>query len=297
MLFLNGGGVCWDATMCACTSTGRPGENAYYDWNAPGGERPYDERSGFFDLTRADNPFTGYSIIYVSSCTGDAHLGNVAQKYSPTLTVQHRGYVNGTTALDYLAKHYPGADQVVVLGKTAGSIAAPLYGGLVADRLPHARVTVVGAQSGAWPDDPDFNAEVLGRAWGAHDAVPAWAVDGLTVRTWGIPRFWVQAAHHTPGIVLSRFDTAFDPHAAAEVTSWMPGNPPDFLGVIDGNEAAIEAAGVTLHSYTAPGDTHGLFEFDRFYDLEVHGVRLIDWLERLVTGKPPGDVHCAPCTA
>ena len=295
VLFLNGGGVCWSASMCAFTSTGQPGENDFYDWNDRGGERPDDQRSGFFDLTRADNPFAGYSIVYLSSCTGDAHLGNVAQTYSPQLTVQHRGYVNGTAALDYLATHYPSAAQVVVIGKTAGSIAAPLYGGLVADRLPHAKVTVFGAQSGAWPDNPDFNATVLAKAWGAYATVPGWAVDGLTARTWGIPRFWVQAAHHDPDLVLSRFDSAFDPHAAMEVTPWMPGNPPNLLAVIDTNERAIEAAGVSLHSYTAPGDGHGLFEFDRFYDLTVHDVRLTDWLKQLVTGKPPSDVHCDNC--
>ncbi|MFC4591686.1 pectinacetylesterase family protein [Sphaerisporangium corydalis] len=295
VLFLNGGGVCWDATMCAFTSTGQPGENAFYDWNDQGGQRPYDQRSGFFDLTRAGNPFAGYSIIYVSSCTGDAHLGDVARTYSPTLTVQHRGYVNGTAALAHLATHYPDAAQVVVIGKTAGSIAAPLYGGLVADRLPHAKVTVFGAQSGAWPGDPGFNAKVLGRAWGAYDAAPAWATDGLTVRGWGIPRFWVQAARHAPDLVLARFDYAFDPAAAVEATRWMPGDPPDLLAVIDANEAAIEAAGVTLHSYTAPGAAHGLFEFDRFYDLEVRGVHLVDWLGRLTTGEPPGDVHCGDC--
>ena len=295
VLFLNGGGVCWDATMCAFTSTDSAGENDFYNWNDQSGESPVDQQSGFFDLTRADNPFAGYSIVYLSSCTGDAHLGNVAQKYSPKLTVQHRGYVNGTAALDYLARHYPNAAQVVVIGKTAGSIAAPLYGGLVADRLPHAKVTVFGAQSGAWPDNPDFNAKVLGNAWGAYDAAPAWAVAGLTTRTWGIPRFWVQAARHAPDLVLSRFDSAFDPHAAVEVTEWMPEHPPNLLAVIDANETAIEAAGVRLHSYTAPGTGHGLFEFDRFYDLKVHDVRLIDWLEQLVAGKPPGDVHCDKC--
>jgi hypothetical protein len=216
VLFLNGGGVCWDAEMCAFTSTGQAGESDFYGWNDQGGARPYDQRSGFFDLTRADNPFAGYSIVFVSSCTGDAHLGDVAQKYSPTLTVQHRGRVNGTAALDHLATHYPSAAQVVVIGKTAGSIAAPLYGGLVADRLPRAKVTVFGAQSGAWPDSPDFNVKVLGTAWGAYDAAPAWAVDGLTAGDWGIPRFWVQAARHAPELVLSRFDHAFDPAAAVE---------------------------------------------------------------------------------
>ena len=71
-------------------------------------------------LRRADNPFADYSFIYVPSCTGDVHLGDVTREYSPELTVEHNGFVNGTAALDYLAEHYPDADQVVVVGKTAG---------------------------------------------------------------------------------------------------------------------------------------------------------------------------------
>ncbi|WP_405727463.1 hypothetical protein OG607_24750 [Streptomyces sp. NBC_01537] len=173
VLFLNGGGVCWDAAMCAFTSTGQPGENDFYDWNDQGGERPYDQKS------------------------------------------------------------------------------APLYGGLVADRLPHAKVTVFGAQSGAWPDNPDFNAKVLGKAWGAYDAVPVWAVDGLTARNWSIPRFWVQAAHHAPELLLSRFDYAFDPAAAVEVTKWMPGNPPNLLAVIHAKEIASSIASTTSRSTTS----------------------------------------------
>ncbi|MFI6484198.1 pectin acetylesterase-family hydrolase [Nonomuraea sp. NPDC050663] len=293
VLFLNGGGVCWDARTCAFTGSG--GKNDHYNWNDQSGERPYDQSSGFFDLTHPDNPFAGYSIVFVSSCTGDAHLGDTAQPYSPTLTVQHRGRVNGAAALDHLASRYPDAAQVVVIGKTAGSIAAPLYGGLVADRLPRAKVTVFGAQSGAWPDNPDFNHAVLHTAWGAYAAAPAWATDGLDAREWGVPRFWSQTARHAPGVVLGRFDYAYDPAAAVEVTGWMPGDAPDLLSVIDANEAAAERSGATVSSYTAPGRRHGLFEFDRFYELEVGGVRLVDWLTRLVNGERPNDVRCGTC--
>ncbi len=51
-----------------------------------------------------------------------------------------------------------------------------------------------------------------------------------------------------------------------------------------------------LHSYTAPGDDHGLFEDDRlFYETEVNGVRLVDWLDTLIADEPPADVHCDQC--
>ncbi|PUB27129.1 pectinacetylesterase [Promicromonospora sp. AC04] len=292
VFFMNGGDVCWDAKGCAFTGDHGQNESSGYDWSIQGTEP--ENRSGMFDTTRSDNPFADYSFVYVSSCTGDAHLGNASHEYSSELTVEHRGLVNGTAALDYLAEQYPDAEQVVVIGKTAGSVAAPVYGGLAADRLPDAEVTVLGGQSGAWPDDSDFNAKILDETWGAYDAAPDWAVDGLTARDWGVPRFWTQAGLHDPDLTLARFDFAYDPRAAVELTPWMDGNPPDLLAEIDGNEAAIEAAGVPLHSYTAPGADHQIFE-DKFYDVTVNGVRFVDWLDELVTDEPPADVHCDQC--
>ncbi|MER7171981.1 pectin acetylesterase-family hydrolase [Streptomyces mesophilus] len=291
VLYLNGGGVCWSATACAFADV----EEAEYDWSLEH-EGPHNSnQDGIFDFTASGNPFTGYSYLFVTSCTGDAHLGNASHEYGPDLTVQHRGYVNGTAALDYLAEQYPDATEVVVVGKTAGSVAAPLYGGLVSDRLPDAKVTVLGGQSGAWPDHPDFNTRVLDATWGAYDAMPTWAVEGAEPAQWGPPDFWAKVGRHDPDLILSRFDFAHDPSAAVEVTEWMASQPPDILAEIDANEAAIERTGVTVHSFTAPTDDHGIFEWDKFYEIEVEGVRLADWVGDLVTGDPPGDVHCENC--
>jgi hypothetical protein len=250
-----------------------------------------------FDLTRDDNPFRDYSFIYVPLCTADSHLGNATREYPSGLTVEHKGFVNGTAALNYLAENYSHVTQVVVVGKTAGSVAAPLYGGLVADLLPDAQVTVFGAQSGAFPDNPDLNAKIVGELWGAYDNMPDWEVnEGVTARDWGPRRFWIQASLRDPDIVLARFDYAFDPHAVEALESLSAnGVNSNTLTVIDANEAAIEAAGMVLHTYTAPGNGHGILEFELFYTLEVNGVKLVDWVEALIGGKPLDDVHCDKC--
>ena len=94
--------------------------------------------------------------------------------------------------------------------------------------------------------------------------------------------------------MLARFDYAYDREAAGggRVTGVDPSHQ---LAVIDANEAAIEKAGVDLHSYTAPGKGHGIFEWPRFYKLKVNGKKLVDWLTRLIAGKPVADVHCTKC--
>lgn len=297
VFYLDGGGICFDAATCAQANTPTSGERAGpdYDPNVEG-ENPARE-GGMLDFSREDNPFRDYSFIYVPQCTGDTHLGSVTREYSPDLTVEHKGFVNGTASLTYLAEHYPDAIQVVVVGHTTG--AAPIYGGLVSDLLPDAQVIVFGSQSGAVPDDPDLNAEVLGQ-WGTFETMPDWEVnEGLTARDWGIQRFWIQAGLHDPDIIMARFDYAFDPHAVEALEYWSitgidPSNP---LAVIDANEAAIEEAGVVLHSYTAPGEGHGILEFNTLYEMEVNGVRLIDWIAALIAGEPLDDVHCDDCGA
>jgi hypothetical protein len=220
------------------------------------------------------------------------HLGDVTREYSPELTVEHNGFVNGTAALSYLAERYPDAAQVVVVGKANG--AAPLYGGLASDLLPHAQVTVFAGESAYIPDDPDLNAE-LGELWGAYDNMPDWEVnEGLRARDWGLRRFWVQAGLHDSDIVLARFDFAYD-REAAEGVEQIGRDPSELLTVIDANEAWIEDAGLVLHSYTAPGDDHGIFEYEKFYEVEVNGEKLVDWVTRLIQGGPVDDVHCKEC--
>ena len=290
VLFLDGGGACWDAESCAF----KTGQEQEYDWNVQD-ENPARER-GIFEFHHADNPFRDYSMIYVPSCSGDVYLGDVTREYTPTLTVQHKGYVNGTAALSYLAEHYPDAAQVVVLGKTVGSVAAPVYGGLVADLLPDAHITVLGTQSGHIPDDPELNTKI-GQVWGLYDTMPDWEVnEGLTARDWGPTRFWIQAGLHDPDLVLARFDYAYDAQAA-EGASSIGMDPSQLLAVIDANEAAIEAAGVNLHSYTAPGDGHGTLDEPAFYTIKVNGIRLVDWVDALLAGEPLDDVHCTQCEA
>jgi hypothetical protein len=287
VFFLDGGGACFDATTCAFTGDG-------YDWKVT--DDPATE-GGIFDFARSDNPFLDHSFLYVPACTGDPHLGDVTRKYSPELTVEHNGFVNGTAALGYLAEHYPDASQVVVVGKTVGSIAAPVYGGLASDMLPDAQVIVFGGQSGHIPDDPELNARFFGKLWGAYNTMPDWEVnEGLTPRDWGPLRFWIQAGLHDPDIVMARFDWAYDPNAAESAES-IGVDPSKLLAVLDANEAAIEDAGVVLHSYTAPGEGHGIFEWPAFYEMEVKGVTLVDWVTRLIAGESVDDVHCDDCEA
>jgi hypothetical protein len=290
VLFLEGGGACFTAETCAFTDT----EQTTYSWRT-GPEDDPARMGGIFELDNPANPFGDHSMIFVPYCTGDVHIGDATTEYSPELTVQHKGAVNGAAAVAYLAEQFPDAEQVVVVGESAGAVAAPLYGGLVSDALPDAEVIVFADGAGGYPGEPGLTGFV-GGLWGTMNAVPDWEVnEGMTVENWTLPGLWVQAGTHDPEIAMSRFDYAFD--SVQVFFAGLAGVAADELvEFLDANEAMIEAAGVDQASFTAPGDDHTLVRRDTFYTMEVDGVSLVDWLTDLLAGADVPDVHCTECT-
>jgi Pectinacetylesterase len=285
LLYLQDGGACYSAKTCA------PERDLY---NTSVKEGPIG-KGGIFDFVDDRNPFADYSVVYVPYCTGDVHIGDTTAKYAPGLTVRHKGYVNGSAALDHLAGTFPDAAEVVVIGESAGSIAAPLYAGLVSDRLPDARITVLADGSGAYPDTPVIN-RVISR-WGGDTAIPRWPENPrLGPGRWSFPGLFVQSGRHDPHIVFARHDYAYDAEQNSRL-SRVGIAAEDLLARIDANETEIEDAGVDLLSYIAPGDEHTALSDGPFYTETVNGESLVDWVTSIIEGKPVNDVHCRECRA
>ena len=283
LVYLQDGGACFSAETCA------PDSDAYNTTaEGPTGA------GGIFDFADERNPFAEYSVVYVPYCTGDVHLGNISTEYAADLRVHHKGYVNGAAALDHVAANASGASDVVVVGESAGSIAAPLYAALVSDRLPDARITVLADGSGSYPAVPRIS-EIMA-AWGFGTNTPPWLSSAnSTAAQWSFPSLFIHSGRHDPEIVFARHDYAYD--ETQQRRSTMVGIPAtDLLSQIDANEALIEAAGVNLLSYVAPGNEHTALSDGTFYTEEVNGQPLMDWVTKLVDGETVEDVHCTDCT-
>jgi hypothetical protein len=95
-------------------------------------------------------------------------------------------------------------------------------------------------------------------------------------------------------MVMSRFDFAYDGVQTAFMTL-TGADTSDVGATMVANEAAIEAAGVDQHSFTAPGYSHTLVRSDYFYTMEVEGVSLVDWVSDVVAGEDVADVTCTEC--
>jgi hypothetical protein len=287
VLYLEDGGACFSAATCD------PHRGLYHTAIT---ENPENE-GGIFDFDDPRNPLADWSVVYAPYCTGDVFLGDATTEYAPDLTIHHNGYRNGSAALDELVSRFPEATEILVVGESAGSVAAPFYAGLAADRLPGADVVALADGSGSYPNDPRIEAHTAGN-WGTAATRPEWPeTTGAAARDWGsFPGLFVQAGRHDPDIVFARHDYAYDANQAM----WYPlvGIPAgDLLSRMDANEAYVEAAGVDLASYIAPGDGHTALTEDELYTENVEGVALVDWLRGLVAGEAVGDVRCTNCGA
>ncbi|MCY3849636.1 MAG: pectin acetylesterase-family hydrolase [Acidimicrobiaceae bacterium] len=287
VFYLEGGGACFTAESCSFT-------DGTYSVTTAESDNPTGA-GGIFDFSNPANPLAGSSFVGAPYCTGDVHIGNSVQQYSEDLTVHHNGFANASKALAELHSRFPDATEIVVAGSSAGSVAAPFFGGLASDLYPGAKVSVVADASGAYPSNPVINA-TIGSLWGAFSVVPDWPVnEGITPAEWGVPEMFIQAGLHDPDIRFARFDNAFDSTQLgfAELAGFDASNMDQ---LIRDNEAKIEEAGVAVSSYLAPGADHTILGSDTMYTLAVEGVAFIDWLtEYLAADEPIADVSCVDC--
>ena len=149
LIFFEGGGACWNDATCAPNS-------GTFDEVVEGGEAA-NYTQGIF-APNPDNPLAGYTIVFVSYCTGDYHLGTKAVDYAGG-TVQHKGYVDATAALNWTFATYKRPTDIVVAGCSAGAIGSIYYAPTVARHYRSAHLTQFG----------DAGVGVINPAWGGFD--------------------------------------------------------------------------------------------------------------------------------
>jgi hypothetical protein len=126
LMYLEGGGECWDALTCYTLMTAANFDTGYSEatFTAESTDVTYLAMpGGFFDRTAAANPFKDYSYVYVPYCTGDDFSGNNVTALG-TKTAHFVGYANITAFLSRVVPTFPGADRVILAGSDAGGYGA-----------------------------------------------------------------------------------------------------------------------------------------------------------------------------
>ncbi len=145
LIYLQGGGACWDPYTCGPLNTATAINSGYgaSDFTNDG-----TKSAAPFSRATASNPFKNMSYVYVPYCTGDVHAGDAVTTYPatgqvPEKTVHHKGAANMRAYLARLAATFPSATRVFVSGSSAGAYGAEFNFAAVKAAFPGAEVHVL----------------------------------------------------------------------------------------------------------------------------------------------------------
>lgn len=125
LLFLNGGGACWDYLTCYRLGTAATGPYGEAQFRA----MTNSVSGSIFDRTVPLNPFKDWNMVFIPYCTGDVHAGDNQATYTADgqparAPWNHRGRANMVAFLSSLAATFPTPAKLVVSGSSAGGFGA-----------------------------------------------------------------------------------------------------------------------------------------------------------------------------
>lgn len=121
MIYLQGGGACYDAKSCAQNANAfMAGDNfprhKFNEWVKTLGDQ------GIFNTQDPSNPVAGWNHVYVPYCTGDLHGGDKRDAVVSDVPGKQQfvGYKNIQSILDLLVPYFQDAEDVALVGASAG---------------------------------------------------------------------------------------------------------------------------------------------------------------------------------
>ena len=147
LFYFQGGGACWDEAstklhFCRSRATPLP-------------------QLGVFNRQNEKNKFRDHTIVHVLYCSGDVHGGNVIRSYNDRwgVPVEQKGLANAQSVLDWTVRQQASGalastlSELVIMGCSAGSIGAQLWGKQVLNTLKWEKAAVVpDSYAGIFPE-------------------------------------------------------------------------------------------------------------------------------------------------
>jgi len=283
LVFFGGGGACWDAA--SCDVEGSPRFRPTVDTTSP---RLY--QRGILAFTNSRNPFKNYSMLVVSYCTGDLHLGSRTVAYqrrqgdsTTAFRIHHVGAHNVRAALNWISERVPSPTRIVVTGQSAGAIPTTYFAAILARQHPSAHVLQIGDAFGAFRAPRATS--VLLRHWGADSMLVA---DGLIEASEAAPitfeDLYIGAVKVAPSLQIAQVNSVADSTQLLFLNLFGVRNV-SVAEMLAANMSEIHAAVPGFRFFVVDGSKHVFLSSPDVYEATSEGVRLLDWIADLAGGR------------
>jgi hypothetical protein len=278
VIFLNGGGACWDYVTCfqLHTATSGPfGSNEFGAMTAGG------VSGSILDRAVSANPLRAASMVFVPYCTGDMFGGDRVASYADTSggmhSFAHRGHSNLAAFLPRLAATFPSVTRVVLAGSSSGGFGALFNYETVHAYWPTASVILLD-DSGVPLEAPDVPPGYLTAwyaNWGLGDLLDGLCPGCRTDLSQSLRGLITRHPTERMALLTSEQDQTMRSYFLLAATQYQTAVLQVATDVLDPstNARGFYVAGTT---HTMLGDPTNF----------TQGVPLWTWLSQLVTGDP-----------
>ena len=176
VIFLQGGGACWDAQTCYTKPIAIQIESGVDGTQLT--KRLRRQSPPFFDRQYAHNPFRHATQVFIPYCTGDAYQGNAVQVYQGRVT-HHVGFKNMSLILRELKSRFSDVDNVVMMGSSAGGYGAVYNWGQAQDAFSPILVNIINDSGSHFPNPwlEERREQKWRKAWGLSETLPEDCLD------------------------------------------------------------------------------------------------------------------------
>lgn len=268
VIFLQGGGACWDA-LCAASES----------------MSPQIPRMSILDRELPGNPVADWNVAYFPYCDGGVHASDAEYdidgngSIEPGTTDQfHHGLHNLSAGLDVTVQAFPAPRRILLAGVSGGGFGTIFALPLVRTLYPGVPIELVNDSGVAVgrPNDPEFFKSLLGY-WNISESfLPKSCPDcigadghGTGVHTWGLDRdenLRLSLMSYKQDTTISTF------FFGVGGAKWEP----ELIRKMQEVEAAHPDR---VRSFIANGNTH---TFLGSPDVEVEGISVLDWIAAMV---------------
>ena len=274
IIYLMGGGACWDDFTCYLLHTAAHIEGGYGAAEFGDDVATY-LSGGQFDRDDPDNPFRDASFVFIPYCTGDVHSGNRVANYSkPT---RHVGRANMRAYLQRIVPSFPNATRVLVAGSSAGGFGAAMNWGVVQEYFGGVRVDMLDDSGPPLP--APYMSESLEQAWrtqwGLDEGLPKGCADCLE----DLDAVFRHYGEKYPESRFALLSYTQDSHTG----TFFQLTGPEVEAGLDTLVQSSFAPYPQMHFFFVEGDGHVLLETPQ---VSQNGVVLIDWLAKMLGDDP-----------